>query len=80
MIKDRDGNLTTSEESVLRRWNEYFEELLNKENDKECRNEEPEKIRKRVEQISKKMKLKKKALKRMKTGKSVGPNDISVKV
>ena len=29
LIKDRDGNLITSEETVLRRWKECFEELLN---------------------------------------------------
>ncbi|KAK3545598.1 hypothetical protein QTP70_008145 [Hemibagrus guttatus] len=29
VIKDRDGRVLTSEESVQRRWNEYFEELMN---------------------------------------------------
>ncbi|KAK3508721.1 hypothetical protein QTP70_004263 [Hemibagrus guttatus] len=32
VIKDRDGRLLTSEESVQRRWKEYFEELMNEEN------------------------------------------------
>lgn len=31
MIKDRDGNILTSEENVGRRWKEYSEELLNEE-------------------------------------------------
>lgn len=29
MIKDRDGNVLRSEERVLSRWKEYFEELIN---------------------------------------------------
>ena len=39
LIKDRDGNVITSEESVLRRWKEYFEELLNDKNEREHRKE-----------------------------------------
>ncbi|KAK3538365.1 hypothetical protein QTP86_000558 [Hemibagrus guttatus] len=35
VIKDRDGRVLTSEESVQRRWKEYFEELMNKENERE---------------------------------------------
>jgi len=37
VIKDRNGNVQTSEESVLRRWKEYFEELINVENETESR-------------------------------------------
>lgn len=33
MIKDRTGNVPMSEESVFRRWEEYFEELMNEENE-----------------------------------------------
>ena len=29
VIKDRDGNVRTCEESVPRRWKEYFKELMN---------------------------------------------------
>ena len=35
VIKDANGNVLTSEESVLRRWIEYFEELMNEENERE---------------------------------------------
>ena len=35
---------------VLRRWKEYFEELLNEEHERELGKEEPEKIRKRLEE------------------------------
>ncbi|KAK3520398.1 hypothetical protein QTP70_024152, partial [Hemibagrus guttatus] len=34
VIKDRDGRVLTSEESVPRRWKEYFEELMNEENER----------------------------------------------
>ncbi|KAK3515237.1 hypothetical protein QTP70_012252 [Hemibagrus guttatus] len=33
VVKDRDGRVLTSEESVQRRWKEYFEELMNEENE-----------------------------------------------
>ncbi|KAK3512854.1 hypothetical protein QTP70_028917 [Hemibagrus guttatus] len=35
VIKDRDGRVLTSEERVQRRWKEYFEELMNEENERE---------------------------------------------
>ncbi|KAK3549895.1 hypothetical protein QTP86_015521, partial [Hemibagrus guttatus] len=34
VIKDRDGRVLTSEESVQRRWKEFFEELMNEENER----------------------------------------------
>ncbi|KAK3513743.1 hypothetical protein QTP70_028734, partial [Hemibagrus guttatus] len=37
VIKDRDGRVLTSEESVQRRWKKYFEELMNEENEREKR-------------------------------------------
>ncbi|KAK3516863.1 hypothetical protein QTP70_027081 [Hemibagrus guttatus] len=37
VIKDRDGRVLTGEESVQRRWKEYFEELMNEENEMEKR-------------------------------------------
>ncbi|XP_065675781.1 uncharacterized protein LOC136091988 [Hydra vulgaris] len=42
MIKDKDGNVLSSKESVLGRWKEYFKELMNQENDREGRLEETE--------------------------------------
>ncbi|KAK3526708.1 hypothetical protein QTP70_032072 [Hemibagrus guttatus] len=38
VIKDRDGRVLTSEESVQRRWKEYFEELMNEENERGKKN------------------------------------------
>ncbi|KAK3559202.1 hypothetical protein QTP86_005198 [Hemibagrus guttatus] len=34
VIKDGDGRVLTSEESVQRRWKEYFEQLMNEENER----------------------------------------------
>ncbi|KAK3561414.1 hypothetical protein QTP86_002553 [Hemibagrus guttatus] len=34
VIKDRHGRVLTSEESVQKRWKEYFEELMNEENER----------------------------------------------
>ena len=77
MIKDRHVNISTNEEGVLRRWKDYFEELLNEDNEKEHRKEEPEMIGKRIAQIRKDEV--KTALKRIKSGKAVGPDDTPVK-
>lgn len=40
MINDRNGNVLTKEGSVLQRWKEYFEELMNNENERERKTEE----------------------------------------
>lgn len=40
MIKDRDGNLLSSEVGVLIRFKEYFKELMNKEHYRERRTDE----------------------------------------
>ncbi|XP_065658149.1 uncharacterized protein LOC136082660 [Hydra vulgaris] len=53
MIKDKNGNVLSSEESVLGRWKKYFEELMNQENDREGRLEETEVVNQEVSQVSK---------------------------
>ncbi|KAK3545113.1 hypothetical protein QTP70_000833 [Hemibagrus guttatus] len=78
VIKDRDGRVLTSEESVQRRWKEYLEQLLNKENLRENRVEEVNSVEQKVDKIRKDEV--RKALKRMKCGKAVGPDDIPVEV
>ena len=35
MMKDKDGNVMTDEESVLRMWKEYYMGLMNEENERE---------------------------------------------
>ncbi|KAK3535500.1 hypothetical protein QTP70_016924 [Hemibagrus guttatus] len=77
-IKDRDGRVLTSEESVQRRWKEYFEELMNEENEREKRVEGVNSVEQKVDKIRKDEV--RKALKRMKSGKAVGPGDIPVEV
>ncbi|KAK3514303.1 hypothetical protein QTP70_013114 [Hemibagrus guttatus] len=54
----------TSEESVQRRWKEYFEELMNEENEREKRVEEVNSVEQKVDKIRKDEV--RKALKRMK--------------
>ncbi|KAK3541670.1 hypothetical protein QTP86_000341 [Hemibagrus guttatus] len=68
----------TSEESVQRRWKEYFEELINEENETEKRVEGVNSVEQKVDKIRKDEV--RKALKRMKSGKAVGPDDIPVEV
>ncbi|KAK3554778.1 hypothetical protein QTP70_033475 [Hemibagrus guttatus] len=76
--RDRDGRVLTSEESVQRRWKEYFEELMNEENEREKRVEGVNSVEQKVDKIRKDEV--RKALKRMKSGKAVGPDDIPVEV
>ncbi|KAK3573071.1 hypothetical protein QTP86_012282 [Hemibagrus guttatus] len=78
VIKDRDGRVLTNEESVQRRWKEYFEELMNEENEREKRGEGVNSVERKVDKIRKDEV--RKALKRMKSGKAVGPEDIPVEV
>ncbi|KAK3571709.1 hypothetical protein QTP86_017856, partial [Hemibagrus guttatus] len=80
VIKDRDGRVLTSEESVQRRWKEYFEELMNEEHEGGGggRVEGVNSVEQKVDKIRKDEV--RKALKRMKSGKAVGPDDIPVEV
>ncbi|KAK3505645.1 hypothetical protein QTP70_004655, partial [Hemibagrus guttatus] len=78
VIKDREGRVLTSEESVQRRWKEYFEELMNEENEREKKVEGVNSVEQKVDKIRKDEV--RKALKRMKSGKAVGPDDIPVGV
>ncbi|KAK3542861.1 hypothetical protein QTP70_006129 [Hemibagrus guttatus] len=78
VIKDRDGRVLTSEESIQRRWKEYFEELMNEENEREKRVEGVNSVEQKVDKIRKDEV--RKALKRMKSGKAVGPDYIPVEV
>ena len=40
VIKDENGNVMVNLEAVLKRWKEYFEKLINEENNRDPRTEE----------------------------------------
>ena len=63
---------------MLNRLKEYFEKLMNKENDRELRTEESEVVKEVVNFVSREEM--KNALRRMKKGKAVGPDELPVEV
>ena len=65
-MKDRDGNVLTSKESVLRRWKEYFEGLMDEGNEREGRLDDVGIVNEEVQWISKEEV--RAAMKRMKSG------------
>ncbi|KAI5621838.1 gastrula zinc finger protein XlCGF28.1-like [Silurus asotus] len=67
-IKDGEGNVLTSKESVLRRWREYLEQLMNEENQSERRLDDVELVKEDVDRI--------RGLRGVE--KTVGPDDIPV--
>lgn len=66
VIKETDGKVLTSEASVLRRWMECFEKVINEENEKEL-------VWLKTQWISKERV--RTATKRKKNGKTVGPDE-----
>ena len=72
------GNVMVSSEAVLNRWKEYFEKLMNEENDREPRTAEVEVVNKKINGVSRKEV--KNALGRMKKGKAVGLDEFPVEV
>ena len=78
MMKDKDGNVMTDEESVLRMWKEYYMGLMNEENERERREIDGERVNLEVESVSKEEVIEN--MQRMKNGKAVGPDDIPVEV
>ena len=65
-------------EAVLKRWKEYFEKLINEENNREPRTEEAEVVNEELNCVSREEV--KNALRRMKKGEVVGPDELSVEV
>ena len=78
VLKDENGNVMVNSEAVLKRWKEYFEKLINKENNREPHTEEAELVNKEVNCMSREEV--KNALRRMKKGKVVGPDKLPVEV
>ncbi|XP_064101748.1 uncharacterized protein LOC135212235 [Macrobrachium nipponense] len=72
-IKDKNGRVLSKEESIIARWKEYSEELLNEENPRTIiRDGNPHE---RIVQVISSEEVKK-ALAKMKKGKAVGPDGI----
>ena len=78
VIKDENGNVMVNSEAVLKRWKEYFEKLMNEENNREPRTEEAEVVNEEVNCVSREEV--KNALRRMKKGKAVGPDELAVEI
>ena len=78
VIKDENGNVMVNSETVLKRWKEYFEKLMNEENNREPRTGEAEVVNEEVNCVSREEV--KNALRRMKKGKAVGPDELPVEV
>ena len=78
VLKNENDNVMVSSEAVLKRWKEYFEKLINEENDREPKTEEAEVVNEKVNCVSREEV--KNALRRMKKGKTVGPVELPVEV
>ena len=74
-IKDQNDIVLRKEEDILKRWKEYFERLLNEENERQIQPNAPVNMG-MVIGISRQEVIN--ALKRMKNGKAVGPDFIPV--
>ena len=70
VIKDENGNVMANSEAVLKRWKEYFEKLMNEENNRDPRTEEAEVVNEEVNCVSREEV--KNALRRMKKDKRLG--------
>ena len=78
VIKDEKGNVMVNSEAVLKKWKEYFKKLMNEENNRESRTEEAEVVNEEVNWVGREEV--KNALRRMKKGKTVGPDELSIEV
>ena len=78
IIKDENSNVMVNSEAVLKRWKEYFEKLMNEENNRDPRTEEAEVVNEEVNCVSREEV--KNELRRMKKGKAVGPDKLPVEV
>ena len=76
VIKDQNGVLLSSEEDVRQRWENCFEKLMNEKNERERRENGGETVSSHVRRTTKDEV--KAAMKRMKHGKAVGPDDIPI--
>ena len=56
VIKDENGNVMVNSEAVLKRWKEYFEKLMNQENNRQPMTEEAEVVKEEVNCFSREVK------------------------
>ena len=77
VLRDKNGNVMLNLEAVLKRWEEYFGKLMNEENNRDPRTEEAKVVNEEVNCVSREVKN---ALRRMKKGKAVGPDELPVEV
>ena len=78
VIKDENSNVMVNFEAVLKRWKEYFEKLMNEENNTDPRTKEPEVVNEEISCVSREEV--KNVLRRMKQGKAIGPDELPVEV
>ena len=78
VLKDENGNVIVNSGTVLKIWKEYFEKLIKKENDRDPRTEKAEMVNEEVNCVSREEV--KNALRRMKKGKAVGPDELPEKI
>ena len=77
VIKDENSNVMINSEAVLKRWKE-IEKLMNEENNRDPRTKEAEVVNEEVNCVSREEV--KNALRRMKNGKAVGPDELPAEV
>ena len=77
-MKTGDGTLVAGVKQVLSVWEEYFKKLLNQEG--ECEIEIPHSVRRKLEVRTITEEEVEKAVKKMKTGKAVGVDELSVEM
>ena len=70
VIQDENSNVMVNSEAVLKRWKEYFEKLMNEENNRDPRTEETELVNEEINCVSREEV--KNALRRMKKVKRLG--------
>ena len=78
VTKNENGNVMISSETVLKRWKEYFEKLMNEENDRDSRTEDVDVVNEEVNCVSREKV--KNVLRKMKKGKAIGPDELPVEV
>ena len=78
IIKDENGYVIISSETMLKRWKDYFEKQINEENDREPKTEEAELVNKEVNCVSREEL--KNALRRVKQVKAAGLDELPIEV